>query len=127
MCPSRKQCGSTRSSLTPSGRRPRQRVTLAGHFSGSGVDLRDGYIHFSTAEQVRETAAKHFAAREGLLLVAVDSAQLGPQLVWEPSRGGALFPHLYASLSLQAVSWTAALEVGPRGLHVFPPDFPLSQ
>ena len=72
-------------------------------------------------------AAKHFAAREGLLLVAVDSAQLGPQLVWEPSRGGALFPHLYASLSLQAVSWTAALEVGPRGLHVFPPDFPLSQ
>ena len=99
----------------------------AGHFNGSSVDLRDGYIHFSTAEQVRETAAKHFAAREGLLLVAVDSAQLGPQLVWEPSRGGALFPHLYAPLPRQAVSWIAALEVGPHGLHVFPPDFPLSQ
>ena len=68
----------------------------AGRFDGAPVDLADGYIHFSTPEQVRETAAKHFAGQRDLLLVAVDAASLGSTLKWEVSRGGALLPHLYA-------------------------------
>ena len=67
---------------------------VAGAFRGAPVDLADGFIHFSTAGQARETAAKHFAGQEGLLLVAVDAAALGAALRWEPSRGGGLFPHL---------------------------------
>lgn len=90
-----------------------------GRFTGAPVDLADGYIHFSTADQVRETAAKHFSGRSDLLLVAVDSAALGPDLKWEPSRGGALFPHLYADLPLSAVVWARPLPLGPDGLHVF--------
>lgn len=73
----------------------------AGVFTGSPVDLRDGFIHFSTAEQLQETAEKHFAGQTGLLLVAVDADQLAVR--WEPSRGGALFPHLYGDLPLSAV------------------------
>ena len=71
----------------------------AGAFRGSAVDLRDGFIHFSTAAQVAETAAKHFAGQSDLLLIGVDSAPLGAALKWEPSRGGALFPHLYGDRS----------------------------
>ena len=67
-----------------------------GSFAGSPVDVADGFIHFSTASQVRETAAKHFAGVPDLVIVAVLSADLGAQLRWEPSRGGDLFPHLYA-------------------------------
>jgi len=69
-----------------------------GVFAGSPVDLQDGFIHFSTAGQVEETAAKHFAGQTGLLLIAFDEAELGDKLIFEPSRGGALFPHLYAPL-----------------------------
>jgi uncharacterized protein (DUF952 family) len=69
----------------------------AGVFHGSEDDRRDGFIHFSTADQVEETAAKHFAGQADLLLIAVDSAKLGDALKWEPSRGGALFPHLYGA------------------------------
>src|SRR6266700_2543927 len=69
-----------------------------GVFRGAPVDCADGYIHFSTAEQVEETAAKHFAGERDLVLVAVDTAALGAALRWEPSRGGALFPHLYGEL-----------------------------
>jgi uncharacterized protein (DUF952 family) len=75
-----------------------------GVFRGSEVDLRDGFIHFSTAAQVAETASKHFAGQSDLLLVRVDASQLGDALKWEPSRGGALFPHLYGELVLSAVT-----------------------
>jgi uncharacterized protein (DUF952 family) len=91
-----------------------------GVFLGSLVDERDGFIHFSTAAQVAETAAKHFAKTPDLLLVAVDAEALGQSLVWEHSRGGELFPHLYAALPLTAVRWTQALRCGPDGRHVFP-------
>jgi uncharacterized protein (DUF952 family) len=91
-----------------------------GTFSGAAVDLNDGFIHFSTAGQVRETAAKHFAGQDGLLLIAVDPEALGPELRCEPSRGGDLFPHLYGSLPLTAVRWVKPLPVGPDGGHVFP-------
>jgi uncharacterized protein (DUF952 family) len=75
----------------------------AGEFRGSAVDLADGYVHFSTAEQVIETAARHFADRRGLIMLTVDAERLSDDLRWESSRGGALFPHLYASLPLEAV------------------------
>jgi len=91
----------------------------AGVFPGSEVDGRDGFIHFSTATQAAETAAKHFAGRDDLLLVAVDADALGDRLKWEPSRGGALFPHLYGPLDLTAVRRVDALPLGPDG-HVFP-------
>ena len=91
-----------------------------GVFKGAAIDLTDGYIHFSRAEQARETAAKHFAGQSGLLLVAIDTARLGPALKYEPSRGGALFPHLYAPLGFDAVRWTKKLPLGEDGRHVFP-------
>jgi uncharacterized protein (DUF952 family) len=91
----------------------------AGVFGGAPVDLADGYIHFSTAEQVAETAARHFAAAPDLVLVAVDAAVLGGALHYEPSRGGALFPHLYGKLPLSVVRWVKPLPLGPQG-HVFP-------
>jgi uncharacterized protein (DUF952 family) len=91
-----------------------------GEFTGAPVDLADGYIHFSAADQVEETAAKHFAGRHDLVLVAVAADALGPALKWEPSRGGALFPHLYGKLALSAVRWAQPLPLGPDGQHVFP-------
>jgi uncharacterized protein (DUF952 family) len=96
-----------------------QEAERDGVFRGAPVDRADGYIHFSAADQVRETAAKHFAGQNGLVLVAVDAAALGPALAWEPSRGGALFPHLYGELSLDAVRWVEELPLGRDG-HVFP-------
>lgn len=93
---------------------------LVGDFAGAPIDLTDGYIHFSTANQVEETAAKHFAGQRDLVLVAVDADALGPALKWEPSRGGALFPHLYGTLPLTAVRWIKPLPLGPDGRHVFP-------
>jgi uncharacterized protein (DUF952 family) len=92
----------------------------AGVFRGSPVDLRDGFIHFSTAAQVAETAAKHFGGQRDLVLVAVDAAILGPALKWEPSRGGALFPHLYGTLDVSAVEHVEPLRLGPDGRHAFP-------
>ena len=83
---------------------------------GSAVDHRDGFIHFSTAAQLVETAAKHFAGQSDLMLVAVDDGVLGAALKWEASRGGALFPHLYGALPVAAVRWTRPLpdEIGGR-------------
>ena len=81
----------------------------AGEFAGAPVDLADGYIHFSAADQIAETAAKHFAEQRDLVLVAVDADALGSALKWEPSRGGALFPHLYGELGLDAVLWSRPL------------------
>ncbi|WP_454915407.1 DUF952 domain-containing protein [Xanthobacter sediminis] len=93
----------------------------AGLFAGAPVDAADGFIHFSTAGQVRETAARHFADARDLKLVAVDAAALGAALKWEPSRGDALFPHLYAPLPLAAVLWVKDLPLGADGAHAFPP------
>lgn len=93
----------------------------AGMFAGAPVDIADGYIHFSTREQVTETAAKHFAGQDDLLLIAVDAGALGAALKWEPSRGGALFPHLYATLPLGAVRWVKPLRLEAGGGHAFPP------
>jgi uncharacterized protein (DUF952 family) len=96
-----------------------QAAKSAGAFAGAAVDRADGYIHFSTAAQAPETAAKWFAGREGLTLVAVDAEALGSDLKWEPSRGGALFPHLYAALPTSAVLWSRPLPLGPDGRHDF--------
>jgi uncharacterized protein (DUF952 family) len=93
---------------------------LAAVFRGSEVDRREGFIHFSNAAQVAETAAKHFAGQSDLLLVCVDATRLGDRLKWEPSRGGALFPHLYGNLDLAAVTRVEPLPLGPDGRHVFP-------
>lgn len=97
-----------------------QKAEAEGVFAGAPVDLADGYIHFSTAAQVRETAAKHFAGQDDLLLAAIDGDRLGEALTWEPSRGGALFPHLYAALDLAAVVWVRPLPLGADGRHIFP-------
>jgi len=98
-----------------------QALVAAGQTAGAPVDLADGFIHFSTATQVAETAAKHFGGVEGLVLAAVDAAALGAALRWEPSRGGALFPHLYRQLRLTDVAWHAPLPLGLDGTHTFPP------
>jgi uncharacterized protein (DUF952 family) len=96
----------------------------AGRFDGAPVDHADGYIHFSTAAQVRETAARHFSGQRDLLLVAIDAEALGDSLRWEPSRGGDLFPHLYVPLGLSAVRTVERLPLGPDGRHVFPAGIP---
>jgi uncharacterized protein (DUF952 family) len=92
----------------------------AGIFAGAPVDIQDGYLHFSTGQQVRETAARHFAGGGDLLLIAVDANLLGEALRYEPSRGGDLFPHLYAALPLSSVLWVKPLPLGADGHHVFP-------
>ena len=88
---------------------PWHAAKAAGNFSGSADDARDGFMHFSTASQLADTAAKHFAGQSGLVLVAVDAEALGADLKWEPSRGGELFPHLYGALPLAAVRWARPL------------------
>jgi len=93
----------------------------AGETRGAPVDLADGYIHFSTAAQSAETAAKHFAGEDGLMLLASDSDHFGDILVWERSRGGQLFPHLYRPLRLADVIWAKPLTMGPGG-HIFPAE-----
>lgn len=100
-----------------------QQARSLGVFKGAPIDLKDGYIHFSTAAQAVETARLHFAGETGLMLVAVDATVFGEALKWEPSRGGDLFPHLYADLPLDAVLWEAPLALGQDGLHVFPQAF----
>jgi uncharacterized protein (DUF952 family) len=90
-------------------RRLWQTAAADGAFRGSADDMRDGFIHFSTAGQLGETAAKHFAGQSDLILVAIDAGRLGSQLKWEPSRGGMLFPHLYGPLPLDAVRWVRPL------------------
>jgi uncharacterized protein (DUF952 family) len=90
-----------------------------GHSLGAPIDLQDGYVHLSTAEQVEETAARHFAGEHGLVLLALDESRLAPDLRWEPSRGGALFPHLYRELRLADV-----LRSAPPLLGGHPPPVP---
>jgi len=91
----------------------------AGVFEGAPVDLADGYIHFSTAGQAPETAAKWFAGQDDLVLVAVDAGALGAALRWEPSRGGALFPHLYGPLRVSLARWARPLPLAADGRHAF--------
>jgi uncharacterized protein (DUF952 family) len=97
-----------------------QEAERDGLYRGAPIDQNDGFIHFSTAAQAAETAAKHFAGVSGLTLVAVDADVLGAALKWEPSRGGDLFPHLYGTLPLAAVLWAKPLPCGPDGRHEFP-------
>lgn len=96
-----------------------QAFSATGEFSGAPVDLTDGYIHFSAADQVMETARKHFASVAELVLVAVDPAKLGSALKYEPSRGGALFPHYYATLTRAQIAWAKPLPLRTDGTHDF--------
>ncbi len=95
-------------------------ATLAGIYAGSEHDRRDGFIHFSTAGQLLVTAEKHFAGRDGLVLLAVNASQLGADLKYEPSRDDALFPHLYAPLALSAVVSVTPVPLRPDGTHELP-------
>ena len=95
-------------------------AVVAGSLRGSPLDVADGFIHFSTANQVRDTAAEHFAGVHDLVLVAVDADLLGTALKWERSRGGALFPHLYAPLAVKLAAWVRPLPIGADGAHEFP-------
>ncbi len=91
----------------------------AGVTDGAPVDLADGFIHFSAAPQLAETAARYFAGQSDLVLVACEADRLGEALRWEPSRGGALFPHLYRALQSGDVVWDKSLPLGASG-HIFP-------
>jgi uncharacterized protein (DUF952 family) len=90
-----------------------------GIFHGAAIDLTDGYIHFSTGEQAEETARRHFAGQDNLVLVAFDASDFAATLKWEASRGGALFPHLYGSFNPAQAKWVKPLALS-NGAHVFP-------
>jgi uncharacterized protein (DUF952 family) len=92
-----------------------------GCYRGSSQDAADGFIHFSTAEQLAESARRHRAGQSGLVVIAADPQLLGDALRWEASRRGALFPHLYGPLPTWAVSWVRELPLGADGQHVLPP------
>ena len=98
-------------------------LQATGDTAGAPIDLADGYVHFSTAEQLRETASKHFGGVADLMLLALDPEVMGPDLRWEPSRGGALFPHLYRKLRLDEVLWAKPMPLSEAG-HRFPDDLP---
>lgn len=89
-----------------------------GTTAGAPVDLVDGYIHFSTAETLPGTLEKHFSGEDGLWLLACEAERLKDALRWEPSRGGALFPHLYRTLRMDEVSWSRPLPYGPNGHEI---------
>jgi uncharacterized protein (DUF952 family) len=99
---------------------PWSEAERAAAFRGSEADRRNGFIHFSMAAQVVETARKHFAGQGDLLLVSVDADRLGNRLRWEPSRGGSLFPHLYGDLDLAAVTRVEPLPLGLMVCMYFP-------
>jgi len=96
----------------------------SGTYPGSSQDQADGFIHFSTYEQVWTSAAKHRCGQDGILLLAVDTTALGDALKWEASRGGALFPHLYGPLNTDDVIDTEPLPLDDNGIHIFPSGFP---
>jgi uncharacterized protein (DUF952 family) len=98
-----------------------QEAARTGTFTGMTIDHADGYIHFSGADTVVETAAVHFAGQADLVLAAIDGEALGNALRYEASRGGKLFPHLYGALPMSAVRWVKPLPLGADGRHVFPP------
>lgn len=96
-------------------------LQAAGQSRGAPIDITDGFVHFSTAKQAAETAAKHFAGQDDLWLLALEADALGDDLRWEVSRGGQLFPHLYGPLKISNVLWSKPLALGPDG-HQFPED-----
>ena len=98
-----------------------EEAQVLGRFSGAAIDLKDGYIHFSTAEQVKATAQLHFHGQKNLVLLAVSQERLGDALKWEASRGGQLFPHLYAALDMSDVLWAKAIPWNGEA-HDFPPE-----
>ena len=93
-----------------------------GSIFGSPDDLRDGFIHLSTADQVAQTAAKFFTGRTDLVLLAVNLSQLGDALRWETSGSGRTYPHLYAPLRLDDVVASTPLKLGPDGRHILPSE-----
>ncbi len=97
-----------------------QRAEQSGSFTGTEHDVRDGFIHFSTAEQAAETAARHYAGQTNLLLLSVSVTRLGSALRWEPSRGGDLFPHHYGELAPSAIGRSVALDIPADGKLVLP-------
>lgn len=99
-----------------------QSAEKTGTFAGAMIDVQDGYIHFSTGRQAPRTAELYFAGQPDLLLVAADDTVLGDALIYEPSRDGDLFPHLYAPLRLADTLWVRPLPLGADGRHVFPED-----
>ncbi len=100
-----------------------QAAQKIGHYGGSSQDVDDGFIHFSTAEQVVASTTKHRVGQDNLVLVVVDVAKLGSELKWESARNGLLFPHLYGSLSFDSVVTTYDLFLNDGGYHDFPPSF----
>lgn len=99
-----------------------QTASANGAYHGSADDIRDGFIHFSTHSQLAGTAAKHFAGAPGLILLEIAVDRLGDALKWEPAQDGALFPHLYAPLTTDAVTRQWDLPLGEDGDHLFPPE-----
>jgi uncharacterized protein (DUF952 family) len=97
-----------------------QAAAISGFYPGSSQDRADGFIHFSTARQIVESARRHRVGQDGLVLLGVDPVALGPTLKWEPARDGQLFPHLYGTLPASAVIWVRPLPLGSDGAHVFP-------
>ncbi len=100
-----------------------EKAQAQGIYEGSEVDRRDGFIHLSAANQVRATAQKHFFGKTDLILISIREESLGPSLIWDISRGGELFPHIYGPLQLDAVGETAPLPL-VNGIHQFPPGLP---
>jgi uncharacterized protein (DUF952 family) len=92
----------------------------SGTFTGMPIDEKDGYIHFSTARQLAETLSLHFKGESGLVLFSVRSVDMGSKLVWEPSRGGQLFPHVYGTFPVSAIAWQGTVDVGADGSVVLP-------
>ncbi|MCZ4282210.1 DUF952 domain-containing protein [Kiloniella laminariae] len=97
----------------------------AGVYPGSSQDQADGFIHFSSGKQLQVSVAKHRAGQDDLVLLEVDGALLGQKLIWEKSRGGQLFPHLYGELPLTAVRRNGAVRLGEDGKHLLPDWFDL--
>lgn len=101
-----------------------RKAEAEGIFRGAGVDLADGFIHFSTADTVKDTAGRHFAGIADLVLVAFDDLALGQELRYEPARGGTLFPHLHGVLDPAVALWVKPLPLGKDGRHLFPDPLP---
>ena len=99
-------------------------AVASGRYDGSADDARDGFIHLSTAAQLAGTAERHFRGQTDLVLVALDAVSLGAALKWEPSRGGALFPHLYGPLDVSAALSVVPMPLDQRGVPVIPPSMP---
>jgi len=95
----------------------------AGEFTGAAIDIKDGFIHFSSVDQVVETVQKHFAGQDNLLLLSVSTADMGEDLKWEKSRNDDLFPHLFRALKTDEVTAEEALPLNDDRSHQFPPRF----